>query len=110
MKLMTAAIKKRVPPINSTGKTPAEKIPVIAKYFFPAGRYTFYMIEGEPTDNGDWLLFGYVKSPFGADCDELGTVMLSDLETTVVRGIRIERDKYFRGHTLKEVMATKEIV
>jgi hypothetical protein len=65
---------------------------VIVKLFFPTGRYTLYVTEGEPYGGGDMQLFGYCVSPLGADCDEWGYSCLSELEGCVVRGLRMERD------------------
>jgi len=78
---------------------------VIAKYFFPAGRYTFYVTEAE-TD-GDVRMFGYCISPFGEDCDEWGYVMLSELQSLRVRGLTMERDLHFpiATHTVAEVLS-----
>jgi len=64
---------------------------VVVKYFFPAGRYTFYVTEAEP-DGDDWLLFGYCISPLGPDCDEWGYASLAELSSVFVRGLAIERD------------------
>jgi hypothetical protein len=67
---------------------------VIVKFFFPAGRYTFYATEGEPRDN-DFLFFGYCISPLGADCDEWGYVTLSELRSVKAHGLTMERDLHF---------------
>jgi hypothetical protein len=70
---------------------------VIAKFFFPAGRYTFFVTEGSPSpkDEDDYLFFGYCVSHLGPDCDEWGYCTLSELQSVEVAGIRIERDLYF---------------
>ena len=67
---------------------------VIVKYFFPSGRYTFYVTESE-ADGTDVRLFGYCVSALGADCDEWGYTMLSELQTLRVRGLMVERDLGF---------------
>jgi len=67
---------------------------VVVKYFFPAGRYTFYVTEGEK-DDPDIRLFGYCISALGEDCDEWGYVMLSELQSLRVRGLTMERDLHF---------------
>lgn len=67
---------------------------VIVKFFFPAGRYTFYATEGEPRDN-DFLFFGYCISPLGADCDEWGYVTLSELASVKAHALTMERDLHF---------------
>ncbi len=68
---------------------------VVAKYFDPSGRFTFYATEGQP-DGDDFLLFGYCVSPLGADLDEWGYTALSELEAVTGRfGLGIERDLSF---------------
>jgi hypothetical protein len=50
---------------------------VIVKLFFPGGRYTLYVTEGE--DLGDDVnLFGYCISALGPDCDEWGYSSLAE--------------------------------
>ena len=67
---------------------------VVVKYFFPAGRYTLYVTEGEK-EGTDVRLFGYCVSALGEDCDEWGYVMLSELQGLRVRGLTMERDLSF---------------
>lgn len=69
------------------------KAKVVAKFFFPIGRYTFFATEGEPQGE-DFLFFGYCLSPFGPDCDEWGYTSLSELQSTLIQSVRIERDAY----------------
>jgi hypothetical protein len=67
---------------------------VIVKYFFPAGRYTFYVTEGE-REGSDVRIFGYCVSALGEDCDEWGYTMLSELRSVRVRGLTMELDLHF---------------
>lgn len=64
---------------------------VFAKFFFPASGWTWFVTEGEATDNDDFLFFGYV---IGFE-SEFGYFTLSELEDLEVWGLRIERDLYF---------------
>jgi hypothetical protein len=79
--------------------------PVAAvKFFDPCGRFTFYVLEGSRQPDGDLLLFGFCRSALGPDCDEMGYVSLSQLES--VRGplgLGIERDLYFEPTPLSEI-------
>jgi hypothetical protein len=68
-----------------------ENAKVLVKFFFPAGRYTFYATEGEEQED-DILFFGYCVSPLGEDCDEWGYTALSELQSVHVRCLTIERD------------------
>ena len=106
MKLMNDKIRSLLTqyPLYSQDEKPYKF--VIAKYFYPAGRFTWYAVEGniirqETTINGkavvkeDVLFFGYV---LGNDptCDEWGYWLLSQLEEIVgPYGITVERDMYF---------------
>lgn len=67
---------------------------VVVKFFFPAGRYTFYATEGQPEDD-DFLLFGYCVSALGPDCDEWGYAVVSEFASVNVRGLTMERDLHF---------------
>lgn len=63
---------------------------VFAKFFFPASRWTWFVTEGEQTNN-DFLFFGHVV---GFE-PEWGYFSLSELESIEISGVRIERDIYF---------------
>jgi hypothetical protein len=110
MKLLTKELitKLRKAPLYSRdGKRP-EEVPIIVKFFNPAGIGTWYVTEGSETDNGDWEFFGYVDlgGQFGG---ELGYFQLSQL--TGIRlpfGLSIERDMHFGAHTLAEVYCNGE--
>jgi len=102
MKLLTKAILRKLPPLYSTESKPKDEIPVIVKYFHPAGRMTFYVTEYDPETR---TFFGFMRSPLGEDCDELGYSSLDEFEAVKGPfGLGIERDLYFGKHTLKEVM------
>jgi hypothetical protein len=73
---------------------------VVAKYFFPAGRYTFFATEGEPDGDSDFLFFGYCLSALGEDCDEWGYTRLSELQSVTRGGLGIERDLLFPAATV----------
>jgi hypothetical protein len=78
---------------------------VLVKFFFPAGRYTFYVTEAQEAD-GDWGFFGYCVSALGEDCDEWGYTSLTELLSVRVRGLTIERDLYlpFATRTVGELL------
>ena len=67
---------------------------VVVKYFFPAGRYTFYVTEGRRKGK-NWLFFGYCISMFDESCDEWGYNTLTELLSVHVGGLTIERDLHF---------------
>jgi hypothetical protein len=99
MKLLTKEIINKMPPLYTyDGKEPKD-VPVVVKFFAPWGNWTWYTIEGEKQENGDWMFFGLVV---GLET-ELGYFTLNELES--VRGpfgLKIERDRHFSG-TLADV-------
>lgn len=98
-------------PLHSQDEKEDEAL-VWAKYFHPAGRYTFYVTEMniemlESLGNRqivEGTAFGFVRSPLGSDCDELGYVDLNEMASLRGRfGLGIERDMYFTPCTLGEI-------
>ena len=104
MKLITKEIAAKLPPLYSTETTPAEDKVAVLKLFDPCGRFTLYAVEGQE-DDGDMLLFGYVVSPLGADCDEWGYSSLNELASVKGRlGLGIERDLHFKPTPMREIL------
>jgi len=120
MKMITKAIAKKLVAADKAflasddGKTSDE---IAVKFFNPVGAATWYIVSatplgtvnGEPdyeTDNpADWHMFGFANlgDPMNA---ELGYVLLSELKAIKGPfGLGIERDMYYSGGSLKEVMA-----
>ena len=98
-KLLTAEIKKRLPALYSTEKTPMADKVVVARFFHAYGRGTWYVVEGsvDPTSRtGDMVFFGAVSLGM-TDEPEWGYFTLSELESVKgpggVQGI--ERDAHF---------------
>jgi hypothetical protein len=94
MKLITEEIKRKMPRLYSTEKVPtADKVAVV-KFFNPTGIGTWYVIEGDEQEDGDWLFFGFVDLLE----KEWGYFTLSELEAVRLPfGLGIERDLYFDG-------------
>lgn len=105
MKLITKEIERALlaAPLYSTEAQDVS--PIIVKFFTPDSSWTWYVIEGNKTDTGDWEFFGLVD---GQD-KELGYFTLSELMT--VRGrfnLPIERDMYFHGKLIKSTNSVQE--
>ena len=102
MMLITKAIEKAAPPLYATEHKKPEDVRIIAKFFNPSGRSTWYMTEYDPVER---LGFGYCVGELGPDCDEFGYFSITELEK--IRGpwgLGIERDRgYENRHTLAEV-------
>jgi len=121
MMLMTKEIARKLVKADKAfladpdGRTGDE---VLVKYFAPWGAATWWIVSGTPLDaiNGeadyenfenakDWHLFGYADLGMGPGCAELGYVLLSELEgINGPFGLKIERDRWYDGKGLAEVM------
>jgi hypothetical protein len=99
-KMMTKAIEKKLPKIGATEKIPVAEKEIIVKFFTPWSFWTWYAVEGQKTEDGDYEFFGLVE---GQET-EWGYFRLSEL--TAVRGpfgLKIERDMHFDGYKIKDV-------
>ena len=102
MKFITKAVLKAAPPLGATNGKDPKDVRVVAKWFNPQGRGTFYMTELDPAE---MLAYGYVRGELGPDCDEMGYFCLNELRSIRLRfGLGIERDMHFGRHTLAEAM------
>ena len=104
MKLLTKDIKARFAkvPWRSTDAKPHDEVKVIAKFFHPCSRWTFYATEFDGLD----IFFGYVHSAMGYDSDEWGYVSLTELQNMQVGKLGVERDISWNPETtVAEVLA-----
>lgn len=97
MMLLTKEIRSKLPPLYSQdAKDPAD-IPVVVKFFTPDSEWTWYATEFDGEDTFFGLVDGFES--------ELGYFSLRELESVKgPMGLPIERDRYFSGRTLKDVM------
>ena len=90
MKLLTEAIKKKLPSLGHGKQGPERKF--ICKFFDPCGSWTWYVCEGSRQTTGDWLFYGLVDG----FAKEWGYFTLSELESVRgALGLGIERDIHF---------------
>lgn len=74
--------------------------PVVVKYFTPDGNATWWIVDGEHEEDGDWRLFGLCD--LGLGFPELGYIQLSELRQLRGNcGLPIERDLHWSG-TLRD--------
>ena len=102
--LMPDSIRKQVPKLYSTEKELIGDKIAYARYFFPMGAYTAYLLEYDPKNH---IGFGAVTMGYGW---ELGNMSLDEMEGVKVRGLGIERDLYFSPKKLHEIAELEEIV
>lgn len=95
MQLLTAELRKNIPPLYTFEDSEPQDVPVACKFFDPCGSWTWYVTEFD----GDDLFFGLVDG----DWPELGYFSLSELQSVKgPLGIGIERDIHFQGCTLQD--------
>lgn len=102
--LMPDSIRKQLPKLYSTEKKLIGDKVAYARYFFPMGAYTAYLLEYDPKSR---IGFGAVTMGYGW---ELGNISLDEMEGVKVRGLGIERDLYFSPKKLHEIAELEEIV
>lgn len=104
MSLKTDLARRNIPALYSTDGTNDNPMDNIAQArIFGAGRYTYYVTEWD----GEDLLFGYVLSPLGSDCDEWGYTSLSEFEATTANNpfYLFEVERSFSPCALKNALA-----
>jgi hypothetical protein len=101
MELLTAELRAQIPKLYSQEKVKTEEKQVYAKFFFPAGTWTWFVTEGESEENGDYVFFGFV---IGFEA-EWGYFTLNELQNINVKGLTVERDLHFKSGKFKEVIA-----
>ena len=114
MELMTKEMEgklKSFPFYSQDGK--GDDAIVVMKFFNPYGLGTWYVLEAEKQENGDYLFFGYVESLITPEFNEYGYFSLSELENlkipiringVIVSYGKIERDLYFERVRIGDVI------
>ena len=105
MKLLTEEMKRKLPALRATETTPLLNKIFVFKFFTPWSCWTWYVVEGEEQDNGDWLFWGYVE---GIE-SEWGYFSLKELEdiTTGPGGLKVERDLHFEDVPARKLLEEK---
>lgn len=100
MKLLTQAVRKKLPKLYSQEKNPDPM--VVVKFFNPYGPATWWITEGNE-EGDDFIMFGLCML-FGPDEAELGYVSLNELQSIKgIFGLGMERDMYWTPKPLSEV-------
>lgn len=101
MKLMTKALRDKLPALYSTDGIPADEKRIVVKFFDPCGSWTWYVVEGDP-EGEDIRFYGLVH---GQE-KEWGYFMLSELQSVKgPMGVGIERDLHFGAKTISDLRA-----
>jgi len=67
-----------LPKLYATDGMKQREVQIVIYHMF--SRWTWYVVEGELQEDGDYLLFCYCKSGLGEDCDEWGYTTLRQFE------------------------------
>ena len=98
MKLLTAELRRKLPPLYSQDGKGGEAV-VYAKYFTPDSGWSWHAIEGS-AEGDDFLFFGLVDGQER----EFGYFRLSELQSARgPLGLPIERDLYWQPKPLAEI-------
>lgn len=101
MKLLTKELERALPPLGSQAEN--DNPTIRAKFFTPDSNWTWYVIEGEfSEDHNGWLFFGLVD---GLE-REFGYFTLGQLQEVRGKlGLPVERDRYWTPKPVSEVQA-----
>ena len=102
--LLPKSIEKQLPKLYSTEKGLIGDKVAYARYFFPMGAYTAYLLEYDPKER---IGFGVVTMGYGW---ELGNISLDEMQGGKIHGLGIERDLYFTPKKLHEIAELEELV
>ena len=92
MKLLTKEIKRKIPALYSTEEIETKDKTIVCKFFAIGSDWTWYVVEGERQEDGDYLFFGLVH---GIE-KEWGYFSLCELLSLNWHGIpRVERAVHF---------------
>ena len=93
MMLLTKEVREKLPKLYATEEVKLEDKVVEVKFFTPWTNWTWYAVEGEEQEDGDWIFFGLVD---GQEL-EWGNFSLRELESLKGPfGLKVERDRGFR--------------
>ena len=96
MKLLTQAIRSRLPPLGSTDRLPHDEIVAQARFFTPDSNWTWYPLEFDGVDTFFGLVVGFEI--------EAGHFSLSELEAARgPLGLPLERDLWFEPTPLSQL-------
>ena len=90
-------LRRTVPPLHSQEGIPD---PIVHVRFF-ASEWVWYVTEGSPDDDDDFIFFGFVKGPG----EEWGEFSLSELHAFADFGLSIERDVDFKPGRFSLIMS-----
>ncbi len=100
MQLLTEELRAAIPALYSQEKTEAKEKTVYARFFFAAGNWMWFAMEGKQ-EKDDFVFFGFVIG----FAEEWGYFTLNELQNINVEGFRVERDLHFKPAKFGDLMA-----
>ena len=100
---MTKAIEKKIPTLYATEKTPCDDKICQVKFFHPFSNMTWYATEYDPETG---MFFGWV---FNGQSSEWGNFSLAEMKSLKVRGLGMERDRWFKPTKMKDIQDYKNL-
>ena len=100
MELLTDELRAEIPALYSQEKIGAKEKTVYAKFFFPAADWTWFAVEGEQEEDGDYVFFGFVVG----FAEEWGYFTLNELQSIKIQLLTVERDLHFKPGKFDEVI------
>ncbi len=91
MQLLPDELRAAIPALYSQENIKTQEKTVHAKFFFPADRWTWFVIEGKQ-ETDDFVFFGFVVG----FVEEWGYFTLNELENINVEHLTVERDLHFQ--------------
>lgn len=98
MELLPDDLKNKLPKLYAQEGSDDKFVHI--KYFFPAGNWTWFVIEGE-AEGDDFLFYGYV---IGME-REWGYFTLNQLREINIHGLQVERDLDFKPDKFSRILA-----
>jgi len=99
MQLLDKELRLELPALYGQEDKPNKDKNVYAKFFFPAGNWTWFVFEGSQQDD-DFIFYGYVIG----HAEEHGYFSLNELEGIEIGGLSVERDLYFQTGRFEDVL------
>lgn len=97
MKLMTKAIENKIPALYSGENIPLDEKICHVKFFHPFCQMTWFATEFDPETG---LFFGWVEN---GQMSEWGNFSLQEMQSLKVKGLKMERDMYFKPKQMKDI-------
>jgi hypothetical protein len=98
MQLLTDELRKSIPALYSQNQLSIENKIVHVKFYFPLGKWIWYVVEGSEEEN-DFIFFGFVIG-FEKEWKYFSLIQLENID---VSGYKVERDLNFKPTKFRDL-------